>query len=112
MALVCGHHKPLPVVNIIKARFNSIEVRVSQSNESLDNFADKFSVTPDEIKTLLKQIKLSSDSYKIRLKTISLHNYFKIPLFSYLINLDHTKYRNNNQDISDPNQIFYLILEF
>ena len=51
MALVCGHHKPLPVVNIIKARFNSIEVRVSQSNESLDNFADKFSVTPDEIKT-------------------------------------------------------------
>ena len=54
MALVCGHHKPLPVANIIKARFNSIEVRVSQSNESLDNFADKFSVTPDKIKTLLK----------------------------------------------------------
>ena len=74
MSLVCGHHKPLPVANIIKARFNSIEVRVSQSNESLDNFADKFSVTPDKIKTLLKQIKLSSDSYKI-FKTISLHNY-------------------------------------
>ena len=74
MALGCGHHKPLPVANIIKARFNSIEVRVSQSNESLDNFADKFSVTPDKIKTLLKQIKLSSDSYKI-FKTISLHNY-------------------------------------
>ena len=90
MALVCGHHKPLPVVNIIKARFNSIEVRVSQSNESLDNFADKFSVTPDKIKTLLKQIKLSSDSYKI-FKTISLHNYLvKVPLFSSMINLDYT----------------------
>ena len=111
MALVCGHHKPLPVANIIKARFNSIEVRVSQSNESLDNFADKFSVTPDKIKTLLKQIKLSSDSYKI-LKTISLHNYFKIPLFSYLINLHHTKYRNNNLDISYPNQNPYFILQF
>ena len=97
-----------PVANIIKARFNSIEVRVSQSNESLDNFADKFSVTPDEIKTN----KLSSDSYKIRLKTISLHNYFKIPLFSYLINLDHTKYRKNNLNISYPNQKIYLILEF
>ena len=96
MALVCGHHKPLPVVNIIKARFNSIEVRVSQSNESLDNFADKFSVTPDKIKTLLKQIKLSSDSYKI-FKTISLHNYLvKVPLFSSMINLDYTNYRKNN----------------
>ena len=52
MALGCGHHKPLPVANIIKARFNSIEVRVSQSNESLDNFADKFSVTPDKIKNI------------------------------------------------------------
>ena len=87
-------HKPLPVANIIKARFNSIEVRVSQSNESLDNFADKFSVTPDKIKTLLKQIKLSSDSYKI-FKTISLHNCLsivKVPLFSSVINLDYTNY--------------------
>ena len=58
MALGCGHHKPLPVANIIKARFNSIEVRVSQSNESLDNFADKFSVTPDKIKNITKTNKI------------------------------------------------------